>query len=74
MSQDESEILGEEGEVFLGPREQLKEFTLQFYNSTPHPSNIAQTGKPKSQGLEVLCSQSPQKPVPPFSGTLHSSK
>ena len=33
MSQDESEFLGEEGEIFSGSSEELKESALQFYNS-----------------------------------------
>ena len=59
MSQDEFEILGSEGEIFSGSREELEESALQFYNSSPHPSNIAQTGTPKS-GIEALSPPSPK--------------
>ena len=68
-SLDETEILGEQGEIFLGSREEYEESALHFYNSLPHPSNIAQTGTPKLQGVESLFSQSPKKPVPPTPGT-----
>ena len=71
MSRDESEILGEEGEIFSGSREEVEESSLQFYNS-PHSSNIAQTDTPKSQGLETP--HSPKKPVPPTPGTAPQKK
>ena len=48
--------------------------SLQFYNSSPHLSNVAQAGTPKSQGLQALSPHSPKKPVPPTPGTALQQK
>ena len=59
-SRDESEILGEEGEIFSGSREELEESALQYYTLPPHPSNIAQKTGTARSGMELLLPHSPK--------------